>query len=1077
MLPNRNIPRLASSETFVMSKHAFLIRLNQLDSSYLILLCVAGVGIAAAILLYTGLLGWVLRGLGHVVRGSIRRGFLLWERLFAWLSWPLFLAIVLGLLAVGWAAAGPLPSLTVVCALAPLFMGFTACLAYMFIDMERYEVERGHKAVHNPLKGQKLAIHLVRYGQQVGVPLLAAATVGMIGGFALLNQGLYETIGREWYAVGEEQGGPVYVDFLANALIHLLRIVDVLNVARSHQLLQITYVHQAAWPASALLASFQTFFAFVLLQQLFASIRQGNLLAETITDFWSPHESIHERARNALPQYGTRAIWPLLLSLRCVGSLTREQREQLPPILAAFGPVVIPALLRHLHDPHEHMRAIAAVALGHLHARDEIPLLVQLAHDPSDVVRQNLVEALGLIGAASADTDRTPRSRIPRLRVGWARRWLGWKSRPASSPIPDPIAQAVLTLRDALADNSAAVRTQAARALGRIGSPAAEVAPGLIALLKDADETVRCEAAESLGKVRGSEGAAVNALIDLLQDATPSVKVAAARALGALKQAAAPAVLALVPLLRDQEESVRTAAAAAIAQVGSLNPAATDSLVEGLASLDNVVRAQTAEALGTIGVPAQETASALVEALADSNDGVRARAVQALGKIGTGAADVAVPSLVRALWDQDNWVSALAAEALGQMGASAAKAVPALIRSLKHINPQVRGNAAESLGKMGAVAGRARRALETACRDEDGGVRSQAIRALGALGRPTPATALAVRAGLQDPDPQVRTAAVQAVGQGGEATEVTPSDLMPLLEDANDQVKVEVIEVLPRLAGTTPAVIDGLCRRLLEDDSAWVQVQAALALGNLGAAATAAGGALLRATQTGEVSVREQAMRAIAKIQPPETLSAFTAGLEDANGEVRKVASGGWMNAASIPEEVIPVLVRALRDPEVQVRANAAHALARLDSLPAEAIPLLVACTADPSEGLRINAAMALRDAPGGAAREAMQHLVEDANGRIRLIAASALLAADPGNTKAGAVLVEALSDPALRVRKAALSLVESLGAGGAAFLEVLRNRAGLEEEEELRDVLARLIELLEAQPGSGPQPGSGSPR
>ena len=51
-------------------------------------------------------------------------------------------------------------------------------------------------------------------------------------------------------------------------------------------------------------------------QQILASLRQGKFLAETITDFWSPHESIHERARSALPQYGAVAIEPLLLSLR-----------------------------------------------------------------------------------------------------------------------------------------------------------------------------------------------------------------------------------------------------------------------------------------------------------------------------------------------------------------------------------------------------------------------------------------------------------------------------------------------------------------------------------------------------------------------------------------------------------------------------------------------------------------------------------------------------------------------------------------------------------------------------------------
>ena len=187
---------------------------------------------------------------------------------------------------------------------------------------------------------------------------------------------------------------------------------------------------------------------------------------------------------------------------------------------------------------------------------------------------------------------------------------------------------------------------------------------------------------------------------------------------------------------------------------------------------------------------------------------------------------------------------------------------------------------------------------------------------------------------------------------------------MLLLDDANDQVKVEVTKVLPNLAGATPAVIDGLCRRLLEDDSDWVQVHAALALGRLGQAAAAAGGPLLHAAQTGDVSVREQAMRAIAMIQPPETTEALAAGLKDACGDVRKVASAGWMNATAISEEAIPALIEALSDPEVQVRANSAHALARLDAIPAAAIPLLIECTADANDGLRMNAAMALKLRP-----------------------------------------------------------------------------------------------------------------
>ena len=134
----------------------WLADLDQLRSSHLILISVVGLALVAGLLFYIGLLGWVIQVLGTVVRGAVQGGFLLWQRLFAWAWWPAFLAIVLGLLGVGCAIVEPFPGLAVVCGLVPLLMGVTACFAYMFIDLERYEVERGYKAVHNPMKGQEL---------------------------------------------------------------------------------------------------------------------------------------------------------------------------------------------------------------------------------------------------------------------------------------------------------------------------------------------------------------------------------------------------------------------------------------------------------------------------------------------------------------------------------------------------------------------------------------------------------------------------------------------------------------------------------------------------------------------------------------------------------------------------------------------------------------------------------------------------------------------------------------------------------------------------------------------------------
>ncbi len=814
---------------------------DQLDSSSLVLVCLAVLGAAAVVLIKLRVMGWVLRLLGVAVRAGVRAGFEAWKRLFSWADWPRFFGVVLGLLAAGWVGGLLTPWLSVLCGAALLFTGVTACLAYMFIDLERYEVGRGYKAVHNPLKGQQLASNLIQYGPRVGVPLLMAAAVAAIGGFAMLNLGLYHTVGADWYGHAADKP-PTGVDFLAYPIVHLLRIVDLMDLASSHHFLSSTEVHPADWPASALLAAFKAFFTLVLLQQLFASVRRGKVLSETIAEFWSPHEPIAERARLSLPEYGVVAVRPLLLSLRSIELLTKEQRKQIPRILTDVGPAALPTLTRHLHDLHENVRAVAAGAIGCLHALDATPELVKLRCDPSEWVRASMVEALGKIGGASWGAVRRRRFRgAPSRLIGWV---TGRKFFAPSADAAGLIDLIVTTLRAALTDPARAVSGEAARALGLIGAAAAPAAPDLIALLRDEDETVRCQAAESLGKVDGPPEAVVAALVGLLSDVSQAVRAAGARTLGALQEKAASAVPALVPLLQDREEAVRLAAAEAVGRIGTLNGQATPTLVEGLKNPDNVVRAETAEALGTIGETAAEATPALVKALKDTNDRVRAKAAEALGKIGEGAA-AAVPGLVRALRDKDNWVSAMAAEALGEMGESADGAVPALIRSLGHMNPQVRSNAAEALGKMSATAAVPAAALQKAAQDEDEGVRAEAVRALGAIGSSSAETDRVLLAAMEDAAPHVRTAAAEAWGRRGEAGKEVVAALVHALRDAADPVKVEAAKALPLLVGASEPVIDGLCA-LLDDDSAWVQLNAALALSRFGPSAAKAGPALLR---------------------------------------------------------------------------------------------------------------------------------------------------------------------------------------------------------------------------------------
>jgi HEAT repeat protein len=1077
-----------------MDSSALLRVLHDFHSGYLVLLTFVALGLLAGALYGTGVVG-VLLWLFQVVVGSIVVwGFRCWRKLFAWAGWPQFLGMAGGLLFFGLTIGQVWPAAGIVLASALLYLGVTTCLACIFIDLERDEVARGYKALHKPLKGQALAENLLRYGHRVGVPLLIVATGGIIAGFALFNQGLYETVGRHWYSLGHGEREPGFPDFLAYTLINLFRVADLLNLANSYNkdYLLVSFVKQAKWPSSTLLALFQTFFSLVLLQQILSAIRKLKLLTQTISDFWSPHEPIRERASGSLPQYGASAVWPLLYSLRTLEVVTAEQRAAIPVILADIGRAAVPVLDRALDDPDENVRYVAVAALGRLHAVEALADMAALRKDRSDLVRQALAEALGVIAAADGLPSKVHRR--PRLHH-FLRLWLpryrrlvalaelfrhGGEMRPGGpTRMPrrerdlDTAAVVAAALRRLLADESAAVRVQAARSLGLVGARAAPAVPALIDALKDADEAVRCESAAALGAVGAEPEAAVSALSELLADPSPALRAAVARALGAFGPAAEAAVPALVPLLRDHDEALRQAVAEAIGKIGTMQEDAVRLLGEGLASRDNMVRAQTAEVLGEIGPAAVEAAPLLVEALDDSNDRVRAKAVEALGRMGETAAEAVpelVPELVRALRDDDNWVCALAAEALGEIGNGSAPAAPALVRSLRHVNPMVRANAALALGKIGPGAREAVSALERAARDDDDAVRRSAVFALGEIGHLTPGVAAVLVEALGDSHPETRAAAAVALGKRPEWKERSIAPLVRALDDANDGVQLAATEALSRLADATPAVLDALCR-LLEDDRVSVQGHAALALGRLGPGAAAAGPALLHTAQTGGAEVREQALRALALITPPEALPAFHAGLKDAHAEIRKIASAGLLMLPTIPPEAVPDLVDALRDPEVSVRVNAARALSRLEQLPDDAVPPLIEAASHADDGLRLNAALALRKAPPRATAAVFEAQLSDASPRLRLLAAGSLLRQDPTLAPAVVAVEVALGDETPRIRKSALELIDALGPQGSAFLERLRGRATAEVEPELSGMVERIVERLEQQASAAAEP------
>ncbi len=177
-------------------------------------------------------------------------------------------------------------------------------------------------------------------------------------------------------------------------------------------------------------------------------------------------------------------------------------------ILETIGPSIIPALVRHLRDPDEDVRAIVAAALGHLHAVETVAALAALVKDPSDVVRQSVVAAMGSLGRSRHGLRAHPARPWPTARLAGPSDLAVCLAEKATGPrsARRPIELAVATLETALGDPTSAVRAQAALALGRIGPDAAAVAPRLIRVVAGGGRN-RCAAtrprpwARSVGKM------------------------------------------------------------------------------------------------------------------------------------------------------------------------------------------------------------------------------------------------------------------------------------------------------------------------------------------------------------------------------------------------------------------------------------------------------------------------------------------------------------------------------------------------------------------------------------------------
>ena len=579
--------------------------------------------------------------------------------------------------------------------------------------------------------------------------------------------------------------------------------------------------------------------------------------------------------------------------------------------MGADSHAVVEALTEALKDPEVPVRNSAAWALGRIGppARASVPALIESLKVSDSSVRSSAAEALTEMGVAA-------QAAIPALIEGLKDPTLEVRS--AAANALGSMGPAALSAVSALieAHRQLAVRPAVARSLSRIGRPAI---PALIGALKDPEADVRCSAAAVLEKMGAHAQAAVPALIEALKDPKASVRSSAAAVLVKVGADAHAAVPALIEALRDPEVDVRGWAASALAGIGPAARVAVPELIELLRDSNSDVRMNSLRALERIGPAA---APALVIATKDSDDWVRDSAATVLRKFQS----TAVPAWIEALRDSEAKARSAAASILGEMGTAGEAAVPALLGALRDPEADVRSSAARALGTIGIEGQVVVMALIEVLNDSTAHVRAAAATALGSLGSAPQAAVSALVVSVVDSDASVRESAVSALGRMGPDAQAAVPVLISALRDSEANVRGSAGYALSRVSGSALSTLT----KVLKDAALEIRISAAHVIGDMGAAAVAAGPDLGEVLKDPEPEVRAAASEALWRIGPAVVPTLLEA-LRDPEVETRNAAIDAlW----KIGPAAVPSLIEVLTDHQADVRKSAADALSKVSVRP-----------------------------------------------------------------------------------------------------------------------------------------------
>jgi HEAT repeat protein len=550
--------------------------------------------------------------------------------------------------------------------------------------------------------------------------------------------------------------------------------------------------------------------------------------------------------------------------------------------IAAIGQNARPALddlVKAAGDEDVRVRWHAARGIGLIgeDASSALPLLVKLLDDREWVVAAQSAAAIALIRkdeaantitAADAEKYAAAREALVKATVHADPRVRRSAIRAVRVLSPEPEVLAPLVCKQ-LSDADPSVVLPALHSLADMGD---EALPLLMEAVKHPRS--RYWATIALTEMGEAAAPATDLLAKEVEEGELDEKLQAILALAAIGPKAARTAPLVAKALESQETALRFAAAFALGKLraaegdGPLERAAADP-DECLASVASWARAQLhPDDSGLLTEAVARLRKGLDNESATIREGSAASLSDLAGRLDGAGRKALAAKFADLLNDADPAVSLAAGAGLIRLGGAAVEALRPRLA-----DPAVRSAVLEILAAIGPAAKPALDDLLKGLSDADPVHRGETVIALAALGSDAQAAVPQLQNILAAADaaPELRYTAAYALGRIGPAAKVAERPLLEMSQSKDELMATVAVWALLNINPEEKTHVETaipLLRRALRGDRELVRIEAAVALGDIGAAATAAVPILeLVSEDDSSKAVRSAAAEALAKIR------------------------------------------------------------------------------------------------------------------------------------------------------------------------------------------------------------------